>query len=245
VANLISLQAKDVLVVGQGSPPMARPASRFCIFFAVSTVPSKVSFHSYSLHLFRGLYHALEGLFSYLFREHFSWPAQSRSRQFRQGPPGAKEVKLLGEGMAGTGDNIVGVRAASRDQPSGFRPASLKLSMSAGLVIDSNTARQEMDRLRKALNWEVGLLPPIPAPSPLGLIFLLIWVFFRSSFPPRFTHYDEFCAIPLSTTGVALGFAAKIAVCKKECRRVGIHRTCLLLSCAAQDWCGLKHCLYC
>lgn len=58
-------------------------------------------------------------------------------------------------GLMWPGDNIVGVRAASRDQPSGLLPASLKLSMSSGVILDSNTARQEMDRLRKALNWEV------------------------------------------------------------------------------------------
>lgn len=88
-------------------------------------------------------------------------------RRVAAGGAGCKAggVRWRGCGGGGPGDNIVGVRAASREQPSGFLPASLKLSMSSGVIIDSNTARQEMDRLRKALNWEVRLLSA-PPPSP-------------------------------------------------------------------------------
>eukprot|EP00884_Botryococcus_braunii_P001849 jgi/Botrbrau1/11665/Bobra.168_2s0020.1 len=73
--------------------------------------------------------------------------------------PGAAGV-VDAEFLFPPGDNIVGVRAASRKQPGGFRPASLKLSMSSGLVLDANATRQEMDRLRKALSWEVTICHP-------------------------------------------------------------------------------------
>lgn len=55
------------------------------------------------------------------------------------------------------GDNIVNVRATSREQPEtdGFKKGKLSVNMT-GFVVDKNLARRKVDALRKALGWNIA-----------------------------------------------------------------------------------------
>ncbi|KAI3434790.1 hypothetical protein D9Q98_002848 [Chlorella vulgaris] len=55
-------------------------------------------------------------------------------------------------------DNIVDVRASSRVQPEGKLGSGgqLALSITEGLVLDKNVAGRQVERLRKALRWDVA-----------------------------------------------------------------------------------------
>ena len=50
-------------------------------------------------------------------------------------------------------DNIVDIRASSRGKPS-RTDGNLSLSLSKGVVYDQNLAQRQLERLRKALNFE-------------------------------------------------------------------------------------------
>lgn len=52
------------------------------------------------------------------------------------------------------GDQIVDIRAVSRLPPSTMQ-GRMQLSLENGVVFDQNMARREMEKLRKALNWEI------------------------------------------------------------------------------------------
>ena len=56
------------------------------------------------------------------------------------------------------GDSIVNVRAVSRQQPEtdGFKKGELGLSFTNGIVLDKNVAKRQMERLRKALQWNIA-----------------------------------------------------------------------------------------
>ena len=51
-------------------------------------------------------------------------------------------------------DNIVVLRAASRVQPQ-RKEGNISFSLSKGVTLDTNVAKRLLERLRKALNWEV------------------------------------------------------------------------------------------
>lgn len=50
-------------------------------------------------------------------------------------------------------DNIVDIRASSRGTP-GQSDGQVSLSLSKGLVYDQNIAQRQLERLRKAMQWE-------------------------------------------------------------------------------------------
>ncbi len=50
-------------------------------------------------------------------------------------------------------DNIVDLRASSRMKPT-QADGQLSLSLSKGVVYDQNVAQRQLERLRKALQWE-------------------------------------------------------------------------------------------
>ena len=66
-------------------------------------------------------------------------------------------------GFADTDDNIVDLRASSRLKPT-QADGQLSLSLSKGVVYDQNIAQRQLERLRKALQWE--LVPVITGYDP-------------------------------------------------------------------------------
>lgn len=52
-----------------------------------------------------------------------------------------------------SGDNIVDLRASTRLKPT-QADGKLSLSLSKGIVYDQNLAQRQLERLRKALQWE-------------------------------------------------------------------------------------------
>ena len=90
---------------------------------------------------------------------------QQRQNQRRRAAPrrAADAARVIdAEFLFPAGDAIATVRAAARAPPrgplAGARPA---LSLEDGLVLDRNGARREMERLRKALRWQ--LVPVLSA----------------------------------------------------------------------------------
>ena len=52
-----------------------------------------------------------------------------------------------------TDDNIVDIRASSRGKPA-QSDGKVSLSLSKGVVYDQNLAQRQLERLRKAMQWE-------------------------------------------------------------------------------------------
>ncbi len=53
-----------------------------------------------------------------------------------------------------TGDNIVDLRASSRTKPN-FAQGSVGFSIESGIKYDTNTARKQLEDLRKSLRWDI------------------------------------------------------------------------------------------
>lgn len=62
-------------------------------------------------------------------------------------------MRLHSGSVLPSGDNIVDLRASTRLKPT-QADGKLSLSLSKGIVYDQNLAQRQLERLRKALQWE-------------------------------------------------------------------------------------------